>query len=98
MLDVGWPELLILAAVAVLVIGPKDIPNIMYGLGRLFRRFQYVRHAISQQFDDVLKAGDVEELRRGVNFEARPTDEAGADANTMKPLPKEDDERTGTAD
>lgn len=74
MLDFGLPELLIIAAIAVFVIGPNDIPKIMYGLGRLFRRFQYVRYAMSQQFDDVLKAGDIEELRKGVNFEAPQTE------------------------
>ena len=71
----GWAELLIIVAVAVFVIGPKDIPNIMYGLGRLLRRFQYIRFAVSKQFDDILNAGDIEELRKGVNFEARTEDE-----------------------
>jgi sec-independent protein translocase protein TatB len=79
--DVGWAELLVIVAVAVLVIGPQDIPKVMYGLGRLARRLQYVRFAISQQFDDILKAGDIEELRKGVNFESRKTDESAADAD-----------------
>ena len=74
MLDFGWAELLILVAVAVFVIGPKDIPKIMYGLGRLMRRVQYVRFAISQQFDEIMNAGDIEELRKGVNFEAKHSD------------------------
>ncbi len=69
MLDFGWAELLILVAVAVFVIGPKDIPNIMYGLGRGLRRLQYIRFAISQQFDEIMNTGDIEELRKGVNFE-----------------------------
>ena len=69
MLDFGWAELLIICAVAVFVIGPKDIPNIMYGLGRFMRRLQYIRYAVSQQFDDLMNAGDIEELRKGVNFE-----------------------------
>ena len=71
MLDFGWAELLILVAVAVFVVGPKDIPNIMYGLGRLVRRIQYVRFAVSQQFDDIMNTGDLEELRKGVNFETK---------------------------
>lgn len=75
MLDFGWAELLIIVAVAVFVIGPKDIPNIMYGLGRLLRRFQYIRFAVSKQFDDILQAGDIEELRKGVNFEEKRNDE-----------------------
>lgn len=69
MLDFGWAELLIIVAVAVFVVGPQDIPKIMYGLGRLLRRFQYIKFAVSKQFDEVLNAGDIEELRKGVNFE-----------------------------
>lgn len=71
MLDFGWAELLIIVAVAVFVIGPKDIPNVMYGLGRIVRRMQYVRFAITKQFDDLMQAADIEELRRGVNFEGK---------------------------
>ncbi len=71
MLDFGWAELLIIVAVAVFVIGPKDIPNIMYGLGRMVRRVQYIKYAVSQQFDDLMKVGDIEELRKGVNFEEK---------------------------
>lgn len=69
MLDFGWAELLVIVAVAVFVIGPKDIPNIMYGLGRLVRRIQYIKFAVSQQFDDLMNSHDVEEIRKGVNFE-----------------------------
>lgn len=79
MLDFGWAELLIIVAVAVFVIGPKDIPNIMYGLGRLMRRFQYIRFAVSQQFDDIMQAGDIEELRKGVNFEASRSEQSVQD-------------------
>lgn len=69
MLDFGWAELLVVIAVAVFVVGPQDIPKIMYSLGRILRRVQYIRYAVSQQFDDLMNAGDIEELRKGVNFE-----------------------------
>jgi sec-independent protein translocase protein TatB len=75
MLDFGWAELLIIVAVAVFVIGPKDIPNIMYGLGRVVRRLQYMKYAVSQQFDDLMQASDIDELRRGVNFEAKRSED-----------------------
>ncbi len=79
MFDLSWSEIFLVMVVAVLVIGPKDIPKIMYQLGRLMRRIQYMRFAMSQQFDEILKVGDIEELRRGVNFEAPKTDEKAAD-------------------
>lgn len=87
MFDVGWSEILVIVLVAVLVIGPKDIPKIMYQVGRFFRRLQYVRFAMSQQFDEILKAGDIEELRKGVNFEAPKTNEKAADEDYSPPTP-----------
>lgn len=85
MFDIGWSEMLIIGVIAVLVVGPKDIPKIMYQVGRFMRRLQYMRFAMSQQFDEVLRAGDIEELRKGVNFEAPKTDEAAADADEEIP-------------
>lgn len=95
MFGIGWSELLVILLIAVMVIGPKDIPKVMYQIGRLARRLQYVKFAMSQQFDDILRAGDIEELRKGVNFEAnknRPaTDERAVDEEdypVTKPVEK----------
>lgn len=86
MLDIGWSELLLVIVVAILVIGPQDIPKAMLALGRLVRRFQYVKFALSQQFEDLMKDADLAELRR-LNEEAaaehqhHDIDEAAADAD-----------------
>lgn len=69
MLDVGWSELVLIMALAVLVIGPKELPTLMLGLGRLVRRLQYVKYAMSQQFEDFMKEADMNDIRRSVNFE-----------------------------
>lgn len=58
------------------VIGPQDIPKVMQGLGRLLRRFQYLKFAVSKQFDEVMNISDVEELRKSVNFEEKRNDDA----------------------
>ena len=84
MLDFSWAELLVVIVVAVFVFGPQDIPKIMYGLGRIVRRMQYVRFALSKQFEDFLRENDLEELRHGVNFEAPETDEKRADEVYLK--------------
>ncbi len=74
MLDFGWPELFLIIAVAVIVIGPDEIPAVMVALGRIVRRLQYVRYAISQQFDDVMRDADLDDIRKSVNFEAKDED------------------------
>lgn len=89
MFGIGWSEMLVIIAVGVLVIGPKDIPKAMYQLGRFFRRAQYIKFAMSQQFEDIIRAGDIEELRKGVNFEAPKTDEREADEDPTSTSRKE---------
>lgn len=90
MFGISWPELLLILVIAVFVIGPKDIPNILYQVGRFFRRIQYIKFAMSQQFDDLLRAGDISELRKGVNFEA-PRDDAdiAAEISQDDPAPEQ---------
>lgn len=81
MLDFGWAELLLIMAIAVLVVGPNEIPKLMVGLGRIVRRLQYVKFALSQQFEEFLRDADLEDIRKQVNFEepAEGFDEAAAD-------------------
>lgn len=74
-LDFGFAELVVIIAVAVLVIGPAEIPAMMHGLGRIVRRLQYVRYAFSQQFEDFMRQHDLDDIRNSVNFEARDFDE-----------------------
>ncbi len=69
MLDFGWTELFLIIALAVIVIGPKEIPVLMVALGRVVRRLQYIKFAISQQFEDVMREADLDDIRKNVNFE-----------------------------
>lgn len=98
MLDFGWAELFLIMAVSVLVIGPNEIPNLMRGLGRLFRRFQYMKYAITQQFDEFMEVGDIKDLQNSVNFEAKPDghedfDEAAEDEDVPPPPSNEEEGR-----
>lgn len=87
MFDLGWSELLLIGAVAIIVIGPKELPAMMRALGRVVRRLQYVRYAFSQQFEDFMRTQDIQELRNSVNFESKKTprdfDEAAEDLDVI---------------
>ena len=90
MLDFGWAELFLVMAVGVLVIGPKEIPGLMRGAGKLFRRFQYMKHSFTTQFEDFMSDVDVTD----VNFESGRApkeaefDEEAEDEDVMVPLDK----------
>ncbi len=95
MLDFGFPELLVIIALAVLVVGPEEIPKLMLGLGRLMRRLSYVRYAFTQQFDDFMKEHDLDDIRKSVNFEARDFDEAGEDEAYLSAPVEEEEPKAG---
>lgn len=72
MFDVSFPELIVVALLGLLIFGPQELGRILYGLGRVVRRLQYLRFALSQQFEDFMqKAGDSDPAAQ-VNFETSP--------------------------
>ena len=77
MFGFSWSELLVVMIVAVMVIGPKQIPDILYHLGRMTRRVQYMRFAMTQQFDDFMNQTELNKL----NFEAKDNQPAPAPKN-----------------
>jgi len=63
MLDFGWAEFALIGLVLLLVIGPKDIPNLMYQAGKIFRRLHYMKFALSQQFDNFMEKAEASSNR-----------------------------------
>ena len=59
MFDIGFPELLIISLVSLLVIGPKELPNairaISLSIGRLRRNFAKIRQDLEKEIgtDDI---------------------------------------------
>lgn len=63
MLDIGWTELLIIAMVAIIVVGPKDLPRMLRSLGRTAGQLRRTANEFREQFDDALRESELEELR-----------------------------------
>ncbi|MEO1226612.1 MAG: Sec-independent protein translocase protein TatB [Pseudomonadota bacterium] len=66
MLDIGWPELLIILIVAVIVIGPKDLPKTMYTVGKWVRAARRMTGQMQRQFDDAMREAELDEIRQGL--------------------------------
>ena len=79
MLDFSWIEFLIIMAVAVLVIGPNEIPQLMYSLGKVMRRLHYMRYALSSQFEDFMAEA---ELRHNSDNRDNQQDQPDKDTTT----------------
>ena len=60
MFDLGWQELLLVAVVTLLVVGPKDLPKLFNKAGKLIGNIKQISREF---FDKVSEAADVEELK-----------------------------------
>ena len=67
MFGIGLPEFLVILAVAIVVIGPKDLPRALYAAGKLMRKFKVITADIQKSLDSVLQEGELDEITREAN-------------------------------
>lgn len=63
MFSFGFPELILIAVVVLLVVGPQDIPKVMYALGKAVQRLRYIRYIFTKQFDDFMQEAELNDIR-----------------------------------
>lgn len=63
MFDIGWTELLVIAVVAIIVVGPKDLPGMLRTLGQYAGKLKRTAGEFREQFDDALRDSELEGLR-----------------------------------
>ncbi len=66
MFDIAWSELALIAAVALIVIGPKDLPRVMRTVGQWMRRARAMASEFQRNFDDMVREAELDELRKNV--------------------------------
>ncbi|MDO5631700.1 MAG: Sec-independent protein translocase protein TatB [Paracoccus sp. (in: a-proteobacteria)] len=61
MLDIGWSELLVIGVVALIVIGPEDLPRLFRALGRFTAKARGMAREFSQAMDDAAKSSGLDD-------------------------------------
>lgn len=64
MFDLGWTELLLVAAVALVVIGPKDLPVAMRAVGRFVGKARAMSRHLRAGFDEMVRQAELEEMEK----------------------------------
>jgi len=66
MFDIGWTEILVIAVVAIIVVGPKDLPRMLRSLGRYAGQLRRTAGEFRSQFDDAIRESELDELRNSL--------------------------------
>jgi sec-independent protein translocase protein TatB len=77
MFDFAWSELAVIGVVALLVIGPKDLPGAIKGVGDFVRRARRMAGEFQTHVDDMVKDANLTDVRNQIN-EIRNFDIKGA--------------------
>ncbi|HEX8300952.1 Sec-independent protein translocase protein TatB [Sphingomonas sp.] len=64
MLDFNAPEFLVVAVVALLVIGPKDLPKALRFLGKWFGKARGVARQFRSGFDSMIREAELSEMEK----------------------------------
>jgi len=61
--DIGWSELLLIGVVALVFIGPKDLPRALRVAGYWFRKAQNLSREFQSSVDQMIREAELDEMR-----------------------------------
>jgi sec-independent protein translocase protein TatB len=71
MFDIGWTELVVIAVVAIVVIGPKDLPRAMRAVGKWSGKMRRMAREFQNQFNEAIRESELEDVKKEVAAIAR---------------------------
>jgi sec-independent protein translocase protein TatB len=66
MFDMSWGEVMVIGAVALIVIGPKDLPKALRTVGNMTAKVRRMAAEFQSQFNDAMREAELEEIRKQV--------------------------------
>jgi sec-independent protein translocase protein TatB len=64
MFDISWTEILVIGVVALIAIGPRELPRVLFELGKWVRRLRAMAGEFQRHFSDMMHEAELDELRR----------------------------------
>jgi sec-independent protein translocase protein TatB len=64
MLDIGWGEMLVIAVIMIVVVGPKELPGMLRTFGRTTSKLRVMAGDFRKQFDEALKEAELDDLKK----------------------------------
>lgn len=71
MFDIGWPELLLIAVLVIIVVGPKDLPRVMRTVAHYVGKAKSMTREFRGYVDDMVRESELDEIKNQI--------QAGAD-------------------
>jgi sec-independent protein translocase protein TatB len=88
MFDIGWSELVVIAVVALIAIGPKELPGVLRMVGQWMGKARKMAAEFQGQFQEAMREAEMADLKKSFD-EVKDTATALSPGNLMTSLQKD---------
>ena len=67
MFDIGWGELVVIGIVALIAIGPKELPGVLRSLGQWMAKIKRMAAEFQGQFQEAMREAEMADLKQHVD-------------------------------
>jgi sec-independent protein translocase protein TatB len=78
MFDIGWSELVVIAIVALIAIGPKELPGVLRMVGQWMAKARRMASDFQGQFNEAMREAEMADIKKQF-------DDVSATANDLSP-------------
>lgn len=87
MFDIGWTEMLVIGAVALIVIGPKELPRALRGIGQVVSKIRSMASEFQGTFNEAMREAEFDQIRKEVEtINAAARDATNIDFNPAQTI------------
>src|SRR5918912_527424 len=79
MFDIGWSEMALILAVALVVIGPKDLPRVARQIGRWSAKARSMAREFQRSLDDMAREAELQDIKAEIEKASRDASGFGAE-------------------
>ena len=88
MFDIGWSELVVIAVVALVAIGPKELPGVLRMVGQWMGKARKMAAEFQGQFQEAMREAEMADLKKSFD-EVKEAATGFSGANVMTELQKD---------
>ena len=96
MFDMSWGEIMVIGGVALIVIGPKDLPKALRTVGQMTSKVRRLAGEFQSQFSEAMREAELQDVKK--EMEGLHRDVASASSTAFNPIQTIRDELKGAVE
>ena len=67
MFDIGWTEITVILVIAIIVIGPKDLPKVLRAVGQWVAKAKAMTRDFRGHVDEMIRETEIDEVKKQID-------------------------------